>query len=244
MMEQDHEAIVRNDIAAGLGIGLIVGTVLRRPLPEGSARALTRFNTALLIDEQGSVRGRYDKQLLLPFGEMLPLGDTFPVLHELSPNTGTFSPGTSQQALLLGAHRLSVSICYEDIMPGLFNDMVRASDPHLLVNLTNDGWFGNTAEPWIHLTLARVRSIEHRRYLARATSTGYSAIVDPFGRLVAHGTTFEQEVIVGKVRMLEGSTPYRWLGNKPWWLLTALLVAAGFVRHPSTPGRSKLAGAE
>ena len=94
-------------------------------------------------------------------------------------------------------HPVSVLICYEDILPRFTNDAVRHADPELLVNMTNDAWFGDTSEPWEHLALAQLRAVEHRRYLVRGTNSGVSAVVDPVGRVVAHSGTFRQEAISG-----------------------------------------------
>ena len=118
----------------------------------------TYFNTALLADEKGEILGRYDKQFLLAFGEYLPFGETFPVLYDWSPNSGRFTPGTSIEPLVLGEHRISALICYEDILPSFVNKIVAHADPDLLVNLTNDAWFGDSTEPWIHFALAKMRA--------------------------------------------------------------------------------------
>ena len=123
---------------------------------------------ALMVDEQGAVTGRYDKEYLLAFGEYIPFGDTFPILYQWSPNSSRFSPGASFDPLPLGDHKISALICYEDILPGFVNRMVRHADPDLLVNLTNDAWFGDSTEPWIHFALAKLRAVEHRRLLGVA----------------------------------------------------------------------------
>ncbi|MFP6685026.1 MAG: apolipoprotein N-acyltransferase, partial [Polyangiaceae bacterium] len=172
-------------VTRGLGVPVVMGGVLYERLskeerakhPKG--RKARYYNTALTIDAKGKVLGRYDKQYLLMFGEYLPFGETFPVLYEMSPNSGAFTPGTSFKPLPLGEHRLATMICYEDIIPSFVNKLVAAEDPDLLVNITNDAWFGDTTEPWIHLALAKFRTVEHRRYLVRVTNSGVSAIVDP-----------------------------------------------------------------
>src|SRR5207253_2869582 len=103
----------------------------------------------------------------------LPFGDTFPILYEWSPHSGKFSSGTSLDPLLIEdahgtTHKVTTLICYEDILPGFTNTAVRQTpDTELLVNMTNDAWFGDTSEPWQHLALAKLRAIEHRRYLVR-----------------------------------------------------------------------------
>jgi apolipoprotein N-acyltransferase len=182
------------------------------------------FNTAFLINADGKVRSSYDKTYLLMFGEYLPFGETFPSLYELSPNSGRFSRGTHLRPLHLGQWRLSTPICYEDVLPGFTRDMVRGSNPHLLINITNDSWFGDTQEPWIHLVLAQFRAIEHRRYLVRATNSGISAVIDPLGRIVARTGVLTRENLTYEVRMMDGQTPYTRLGDWPGWLSVAALL--------------------
>src|SRR5262249_33679283 len=178
------------------------------------------FNTALLSDREGTILGRYDKQYLLAFGEYIPFGDTFPALYAASPNSSHFSPGTSLEPLVWGDHRISTMICYEDILPSFVNKLVSHAKPDLLVNMTNDAWFGDATEPWIHFALAKLRAVEHRRYLVRATNSGLSGIVDANGRVTVHGGTFHAEALTGEIRFMTSSTPYETIGDVPWWLAT------------------------
>src|SRR5690606_17515185 len=102
-----------------------------------------------------------------------------------------------------------------------------AGKPDLLVNLTNDAWFGDTSEPWIHLALAKLRSVEQRLFMVRATNSGASAIIDPVGRTpVLSSDTFQEEALKGEVVFLEGGTLWGVLGNAPWWLVSAFIVLA------------------
>ncbi|MBW2527324.1 MAG: apolipoprotein N-acyltransferase [Deltaproteobacteria bacterium] len=229
-----YERAVRHMVSRHLGVPTIIGTVLNERLPGTGpkGRNFRFFNVALMADAKGKIVGRYDKQFLLMFGEYLPFGQTFPILYQYSPNSGRFTPGTSLAPLELDGHRYATTICYEDISPSFVNDMVREGDPDMLVNMTNDAWFGDTTEPWIHLALAKMRSIEHRRYLVRVTNSGVSAIVDPIGRVVVHGGTFREEALLGTARYLTARTVYRTLGDLPWWLVTAAMVGAAIVRRP------------
>ncbi|MDB5215111.1 MAG: Apolipoprotein N-acyltransferase, partial [Myxococcaceae bacterium] len=127
---------------------------------------------------------------------------------------------------------VSVLICYEDILPSFTNRMVAHADPELLVNITNDAWFGDTTEPWEHLALAKFRAIEHRRFLVRSTNSGVSAIVDPMGGVVSHTKTFVAEAQEGTVRWLRGTTVYEVVGDVPWWLLALAAGYACFARVP------------
>jgi len=212
-----------------LGVPTIFGAVLYRDVPD--ERQYVLFNTALLADKSGQIRGRYDKTYLLAFGEYLPFGDTFPVLYDWSPNTGKFTPGTALGALPLGDHKVNVHICYEDVLPAFVNKMMRADPANLLVNITNDAWFGDSTEPWIHLALSKFRAIEQRRFLARATNSGVSAIIDPVGRVVRHTETQQKEAIRGEIAWLDSRTPYNLWGDAPWWLATALVLVMSFVKQ-------------
>jgi apolipoprotein N-acyltransferase len=215
--------------ARGLGVPTIIGTLLVRPgamNPETGRPDNQWFNTAVLADKDGTILGRYDKQFLLTFGEYIPFGDTFPVLYKMSPNSSHFSKGDSIEPLVWGDHRISTMICYEDILPSFVNKMVSSANPDLLVNMTNDAWFGDSTEPWIHLALAKLRAVEHRRYLVRATNSGVSAIVDANGRVTMHTATFDAEAAVGEIRFLRARTGYEILGDAPWWIAA---LAIGFM---------------
>ena len=223
--ENDVEPVYQRLFTERLRVPLLFGALLMRDVAD--ARGRTLFNSALMSDGQGHITGRYDKHALLAFGEYLPLGSTFPVLYEWSPNTGAFTPGDDLSALPLGPHRVSAHICYEDVLPSFVNDLVRSSNADLLVNITNDAWYGDTTQPWIHLALAKFRAIEHRRFFVRSTNSGVSAFIDPVGRVVAHTGTFEQAALSHEVAyMSPARTPYELYGNLPWWACT--VAVAGF----------------
>ncbi len=189
------------------------------------------YNTVFLADAEGVVRSTYDKTYLLMFGEYLPFGDVFPILYDLSPNSGRFTAGRHVRALELGPWRISTPVCYEDVLARFTRKMVRTAKPHVLINLTNDAWFGDSQEPWIHLVLSKFRAIEHRRYLVRSTNSGISAIVDPVGRVVAQTGLLTRENLRYDVAMLDGDTLYTKLGDWPGWLALAALVWMLMVRR-------------
>lgn len=175
------------------------------------------FNTAFLIDGGGEVLGTYDKTYLLAFGEALPLGDVFPFLYDLSPHTGRFTRGSHVKPLVLDGVRYGVLICYEDILPRFVQDVMDEA-PHVLVNLTNDAWFGVSREPVIHLALSVFRSIEHRRWLVRSTNTGVSAFVDPLGRIHEATPIFARANAATEVTPLDGRTIYARFGDWVAWV--------------------------
>ena len=137
----DHKKPFKNQVSRHLGVPTVASGVLheriKNPDPKGCRVRL--FNTALMTDAKGNVTGRCDKQCLLMFGECLPLGETFPVLHKISPNSGNFTPGRSFEPLPFGKHKLATMICHKDIIPSCVNKLM-SHKPHLLVNQTNDAW--------------------------------------------------------------------------------------------------------
>lgn len=229
---EDEMAVeFRRRFTSRLGLPAIFGGVLIHPDAQ-HPKGYRLFNTGLATNAQGELTGRYDKQFLLAFGEYLPLGDTFPILYRWSPNTGNFSAGKSLEPVELDVagtkHKVSVLICYEDILPAFTNLMVAHANPELLVNMTNDAWFGDSTEPWEHLALAKFRAIEHRRYLVRGTNSGVSAIIDPTGEVVAHTKTFTTEAIDGEIHWLSGKTVYEIVGDVPWYLVSLGVFVAAF----------------
>jgi apolipoprotein N-acyltransferase len=226
---------MRDKFARTLGIPAIFGGVIYRV----DADRERWYNTALSTDARGEVTARYDKEYLLAFGEYLPFGDTIPKLYEWSPNSGKFTPGTALDPLrvtLGGAtHKVSALICYEDILPVFTNKVVGAASPELLVNMTNDAWFGDTSEPWEHLALAQLRAVEHRRYLVRSTNSGISAFIDPVGRVMLHTDPFQLESRDAIVHFMQSRTVYEAIGDIPWWIVSGLVFVAAFLRRAVKP---------
>ena len=224
---------VRRVITDRLGVPTIVGGMLSKRV----GGHYTAFNSALLADKSGKIIGRYDKQYLLAFGEYLPFGETFPKLYDYSPNSSRFSSGKSLEPLVFGEHRIAALICYEDILPDFVNKMVRHASPDLLVNLTNDAWFGDSTEPWIHMALAKMRAIEHRRYLIRSTNSGVSVIIDPVGRTPLTSGTFKEEALIGVAKWMKGTTLYEIIGDVPWYLAGAAIFLMAFLRRDQVMAR-------
>jgi apolipoprotein N-acyltransferase len=120
-----------------------------------------------------------DKIFLLAFGETIPLGDTFPIFYEWIPEASRFTPGREPSVIRWGDKTLGMLVCYEDILPRFANE-VMALEPDVLINITNDAWFGRTGEPYLHMMLAAMRAVEHRRTLMKGR-TLYSRIGEAFG---------------------------------------------------------------
>jgi apolipoprotein N-acyltransferase len=187
-------------------------------------------NSALLIDADGMIRDAYDKNLLIPLTEYVPLAAYLPI-GRWFPHVQDFGAAADTPALRLGPWRIATPICYEAIRADFVRRMVAAAQPNLLVTLANDAWFGDSAEPWMHLALARLRAVEHRRYLVRATNSGISAIVDPAGRVLAQSGLLTRESLRGTVHLLGGTTVYGWAGDWPGWV-ALVLVAGALVPWP------------
>lgn len=181
-----------------------------------------RLNSAFLVDELGRVLGRYDKQYLLAFGEYLPGGTLFPELYDLIPESGRFSQGPNQGILQFKGHRLGVLICYEDLLTTHTRGVV-AQGAEVLLNLTNDAWFGKTKEPDQHFVLAAFRAIEYRKALVRSTCTGISGVVLPSGRIVQRTGLHGAEQFVQAVPLMAEATLFARAG----YLFPFVLLLAG-----------------
>ena len=149
-------------------------------------------------------------------------------MYDWSPNSGHLTPGTSVKPVTLAGHSVTALVCYEDILPPFVNGAVNEGDSEMIVNVTNDAWFGDTTEPWIHFALAQMRAVEHRKYLLRATNSGVSAVIDPVGRVIAHSGTFRQETVDTIAYWMKGpKTGYELWGNAPWWGAALAVIAMG-----------------
>ncbi len=179
------------------------------PAYERVNRRIRYLNSAFLLDRKGEVLGRSDKVHLVPFGEYVPLKAFLPFIDKLVVGIGDFSPGRVSP-LPLDGHRIGVLICFEGIFPELARDFVRQGSD-LLVNITNDAWFGRSSAPYQHLAMTRFRAIENRIWVARAANTGVSALIAPSGRIVARSDIFVPAMLRGKVGLGAGQAPYsRW----------------------------------
>ena len=144
----------------------------------------TPYNRASFLTPDGAYVAHYDKMHLVPFGEYVPYKQLFFFAKDLLNEVGTFAPGTHRTAFSTGGHTYGVFICYESI----FADEIRQYAAHgadVLINISNDGWYGDTSAPWQHLDMVRMRAIENHRWILRATNTGVTAAIDPYGRVTA-----------------------------------------------------------
>ncbi len=191
-----------------LGSFLLVGSPAYQEQPDRSYRY---YNSSFLYSPQGKELGRSDKIHLVPFGEYVPLGKLLSFINKLVVGVGDFSPGTVNP-LSLNGHSLGVLVCYEAIFPELARDYV-ANGSDLLVNLTNDAWFGRSSAPHQLLAMTRFRAIENRIWVARAANTGISALIAPSGEVTLAGPLFEEVQLSGRVGLGSEPTFYTRFGD-------------------------------
>jgi apolipoprotein N-acyltransferase len=164
-------------------VQLLAGVVEWRRAEE-APRGAEAFNSAVLLAPEGKPEFVYDKIHLVPFGEYVPLRRWLRFAESLTRGVGDFRAGTERRVGRLPGGRFAVFICYEAVFPGDVREFTR-NGAELLINLSNDAWFGRSAAPEQHLQMARLRAIENRRWMLRGTNNGHTVAVDPYGRMVA-----------------------------------------------------------
>lgn len=181
-------------------------------------------NSAVLLDPAGQRLFTYDKIHLVPFGEYVPLRKWLTFTGKLTADIGDFTPGTEYRVGRLPGGTFGVYICYEGVLPGAVRRFV-ANGAELLINISNDGWFGRSAAPAQHLMMARVRAVEDRRWLLRDTNNGFTVDVDPYGRTVAQLPTDIRGELDAPYDFRTGLTPYARFGDWLPWLCVLLSLA-------------------
>ena len=206
-------------------------------------------NRAFLVDPEGVVLDHYDKEHLVPFGEYVPLRRFLPFLGKLVEGAGDFAPGQSTAPLAAGDVALGTLICYEAIFPRLAQRRGEQG-ANLLVNMSNDAWFGTSSAPRQHLDLAVLRAVEQNRSMIRATNTGISALIDHRGEVMQPTPLFEDMTIHFRtVPLISGTTFFhRWYGPVQWVILllpgVLLGAASAFAASGRTPSDRMKGGVE
>ncbi len=180
------------------------------------------FNSAYLMDAKGAVLGRYDKAHLVPYGEYVPLKRWMPFLGKMVAQVGDFTPGRKGKVLNWNGKGIGTLICYEGIFPYLARAMVK-NGAQVLVNLTNDAWYGDTSAPYQHFYMAAFRAVENRRALVRSANTGISGFIDPAGRVTAQTPVFKEAVLTRDVPLLQATALYTRFGD--WFPLACIGMA-------------------
>jgi apolipoprotein N-acyltransferase len=209
----------------------------------GDGRGLRVFVGAKLLSPAGELAYRYHKIHLVPFGEYVPMQPLLTlggrVAAKLVQQVADFTPGQSLSLAPVDGHLAGAFICYEAIFPELVRGF-SAGGADLLVNITNDAWYGRTSAPHQHLAMAAFRAVENGKYLVRAANTGITAVIDPRGRIVEQTPLFERTVLVRDVAWVPGRTFYVRHGDVFAWTCLGLTGAMAATvlsrRRGSAPG--------
>lgn len=183
---QERDAAFRQSISALAGTEhapVILGD-LGVDADPAVKRGYRLYNSANVVAADGTFLGRYDKMHLVPFGEYVPFKQLFFFAGDLLGEVGSFDAGNHRSVFTTGGHAYGIFICYESV----FADEVRQfvnNGAEVLVNISNDGWYGDTSAAWEHLAMVRMRAIENHRWILRSTNTGVTAAINPYGRVTA-----------------------------------------------------------
>jgi apolipoprotein N-acyltransferase len=200
------------------GAYVVVNTVV--PLGLGSSEIT---NSAVVVDLEGHEILQYDKMHLVPFGEYVPAWAFPDKIGKITAEVGNFVPGTSYRVAQTPEGTIGIFICYEDIFPQLVRRIALAG-AQVLVNISNDAWYGDSAAAYQHLEMARFRAIENHRYLLRATNDGITALIDPYGRVEKRIARHRTMVLPANFSYCRGQTFYTKRGDVFAWLCAALAV--------------------
>ena len=215
------------DLARQQHAWLLAGaTALQNPVHPGDEQLV--FNSAVLVNPAGSQVQRYDKVHLVPWGEYVPFSWAFGFAKALTHEVGVFTSGGRERLPLdVGAHRYGVFICYESVFP----QEVRQFAVHgaeVFINISNDGWYGESGAAWQHLNMARMRAVENHRWLLRSTNTGITASIDPMGRVVASAPRNQRLALDAPYGLENDQTFYTRYGD--WFpLLCAIIAITGLL---------------
>jgi len=220
-----RDPVFRNAVQAMArqgGAYVVVNTVI--PLGQAFSEIT---NSAVVLDPEGREIQRYDKMHLVPFGEYVPAWAFPNAIGKITSEAGNFRAGSSYRVARTPEGTLGIFICYEDIFPQLVRKIALAG-AEVLVNISNDAWFSDSAA-WQELEMARLRAIENRRYLLRATNDGVTAVIDPYGRVEQQIARHSAAVLPAHFSYRRGQTFYTRHGDVFAWLCTALAGAIAVV---------------
>ncbi|MGE5326555.1 MAG: apolipoprotein N-acyltransferase [Deltaproteobacteria bacterium] len=178
-------------------------------------------NSAVVLDPSGNLILAYDKIHLVPFGEYVPWWAFPKLVGKITFEAGDFAPGTEYKVAQTPQGGIGVFICYESIFPQLVRKLTDRG-AGVLVNISDDGWFGSSSAGEQHLEMARLRAIENHRYLLRATNDGITAIIDPHGEIVSSMPRNQPGVLTGRFGYITGTTFYTRHGDVFAWTCVAI----------------------
>jgi apolipoprotein N-acyltransferase len=213
-----------SEMARAAHTWVVTGAIGNAPAMERGVSPSQVFNSAALISPSGEWTARYDKVHLVPFGEYLPFPRLFAFAGGLTKEVGEFEAGRSRAPLDAGGTRLGVFICYESVFPGEVRQFADQG-AQVLVNLSNDGWYGDSGAYAQHLNQTRMRAIENDRWILSATDTGVTASIDPYGRTVARLPRKERAALVAPYALTSVTTFYTRHGD--WFAWLCAIISAG-----------------
>ncbi len=196
------------------------------------------FNSAALVSPAGEWTARYDKVHLVPFGEYLPFPSLFSFAGGLTREVGEFHPGASRQPLNAGGEQLGVVICYESVFPDEVRQFAH-NGANVLVNISNDGWYGDSGAYAQHLNQTRMRAAENNRWLLAAADTGVTASIDPFGRVVKQIPRKERTALLAPYALISATTFYTRHGDWFAYACAIISLVALCTRFASSKPRMK-----
>jgi apolipoprotein N-acyltransferase len=219
-----------SDMAREAHNWVVTGAIGNRSAGHGAAdtsagnAASEVFNSAGLVSPTGEWTARYDKVHLVPFGEYLPFPNLFAFAGGLTKEVGGFEKGQSRAPLNAGGTPLGIFICYESVFPDEVRQFAN-NGAQVFVNISNDGWYGDSGAYAQHLNQTRMRAIENNRWILSATDTGVTAAIDPYGRIVARIPRKERGTLVAPYALTSVTTFYAQHGD--WFAFLCAIISAG-----------------
>jgi apolipoprotein N-acyltransferase len=189
-----------------------MGMIFNNIATEEGGSGFQYFNSAYFISADGRKIERYDKIHLVPFGEYIPWREFFFFAHSITQDVGAFSAGSQYLIPSVGDMPVNAVICFEAVFPDLVRRFVNKGS-RLIINLTNDAWYGDSAAPYQHLAIARWRAVENRRFLLRAANSGISAVIAPTGEVKSATRLLQKDICRGHFAFVESQSLYARLGD-------------------------------
>lgn len=210
-----------SNLARSTNSWIVSGSIGSEGTPEAGGQM---FNSAALVGPNGEWTARYDKVHLVPFGEYLPFPSLFSFAGGLTKEVGQFGQGQSRAALDAGDIKIGVFICYESVFPGEVRQFAN-NGAQVFINISNDGWYGDSGAYAQHLNQTRMRAIENDRWLLSTTDTGVTASIDPFGRIAAGIPRKQRTALVAPYALISRTTFYTRHGD--WFAYACAIISIG-----------------
>jgi apolipoprotein N-acyltransferase len=226
-------------LAAASKAPLIVGSLGVEP-NRASERGYSLYDSASFFDATGESVGRYDKIHLVPWGEYIPFKEFFSFAQKLTEGVGDMDRGSERSVLATGGHHYGVFVCYESIFGDEVRQFVR-DGAEVLVNISNDGWYGDSSAPWQTLNMTRMRAIENHRWLLRSTNTGITTAIDPRGRVGIEAPRHVREAFAFSF-MFEPSSDLTFYTRHGDWFAGLCALVAGLAAVWASFARTRRVG--